>query len=86
MQRMLASRSFIEQTYDACLGVLRLKERYGADRLEAACGIALPHPTVGYRMLKNMLENNRDKLPVFEPDKLLRLPTHDNIRGKEAYY
>ena len=86
MQRMLASRSFIEQTYDACLGVLRLKERYGADRLEAACGIALPHPTVGYRMLKNMLENNRDKLPAFEPDKLLRLPTHDNIRGREAYH
>ena len=85
IQRMLASRSFIEQTYDACLGVLRLKERYGADRLETACGIALPHPTVGYRMLKNILENNRDKLPVFEQDKMLRLPTHDNIRGKEAY-
>jgi len=37
-------------------------------------------------LLKNMLENNRDKLPAFEPGKLLRLPTHDNIRGREAYH
>jgi transposase len=38
--KILASRPHPEQGYRACLGLLRLGQRYGTERLEAACARA----------------------------------------------
>lgn len=46
IERILTSRSFYEQTYTSCLGVLRLGKKYGNDRLEAACLRSASSPLV----------------------------------------
>ncbi len=82
---LLNAKAFPEQAYDACIGLLRLKKGYGASRLEAACVLALQGPKVSYRIVKTILENNRDKIMVPAPEHTLVLPFHENIRGRLAY-
>ncbi len=85
IEKLLASRTFIEQTYDGCLGVLRLGDKYGKDRLEAACKRASQAPRVTYRTILNILENNQDKIPIMTKQNTLVIPEHENIRGPQAY-
>jgi transposase len=84
IQRLLERNRFPEQTYNACLGVFSLGRKYGNDRLEAACRRAMTAPTTSYQLIRNILQNNQDKLELF-PDEGFDIPRHENIRGKEAY-
>lgn len=83
-ERILARNKFPAQTYNACLGLLALNKKYGPQRFEAACLRALPASYITYGFVKNILENNRDKvigqLPTAD-----YIPKHNNLRGKELY-
>ena len=83
-KRILASKRFPEQTYNACLGLLALSKKYGNQRLEAACTRALPAPVITYGFIKNILENNQDKI-AGQTSVTAYIPTHENIRGEIAY-
>ncbi len=83
-KKILASKDFIEQTYNACMGLKRLADIYGSVRFEAACHRALRGSRITYGMIKNILENNLDKLPDHQPD-LFVIPDHENIRGSHNY-
>ena len=83
-KRILASKDFIEQTYNACLGLKRLSEIYGATRFEAACMRALKGSRITYGMIKNILGNNLDKLAVSQLN-MFSIPDHENIRGAQNY-
>lgn len=85
MRAMLESKRFTEQTYNACLGVLRLARSYGDARIEAACTRALQGRTYNYRTLQNILASNLDKLETSGNTDLFSLPPHDNLRGPEAF-
>jgi hypothetical protein len=65
--------------------LLRLQKGFGAKRLEAACALARKGPRVSYRIVKTILDNNRDKVMPAEQEQSLMLPFHENIRGKHAY-
>lgn len=86
MGRVLEARTFTEQAYLSCQGLLRLYSQYGKERFENACNRALPASLVSYRMINNILKNNLDKEPnknqlsLFSP-----IPDHDNVRGPKAY-
>jgi transposase len=84
ISKILEQKIFIEQTYNSCLGVLRLGEKYGNDRLEAACRRAMTGYKVTYTIIKNILENNLDKAPSQE-DLFVSIPEHENIRGADSY-
>ncbi len=86
IDRLLTSRVFIEQTYDSCIGVLHLGKKYGNDRLELACKRANLGSRVNYKIIKNILENNLDKVQIQESLFQLFIPDHTNLRGPEAYY
>lgn len=43
------SRPHPEMGYRSCLGIIRLGDRYGRDRLESACTRALAIPTIALR-------------------------------------
>ena len=58
-------------------GVIRLKERYGTSRLEAACRRALAFNDPCYRTVKTILENGLDQQ--------LDIPEVDSIPGPERY-
>lgn len=81
--RLLARNQFPEQTYNTCLGILSLGRKYGNDRLEAACRLAMTVASTSYQIVCNILKNNRDKEET--TDEIFNLPTHENIRGKEAF-
>jgi transposase len=85
IERILSSKSFIEQTYDACLGTLRLAKKYNPERLEAACKRANRGIRINYKTIQNILKNNLDQEPSESPDLFTSLPEHDNIRGAESY-
>ena len=44
-------------------GTLRLREKYGARRLEAACARALDHDLICYKSVKDILEKGLDQCP-----------------------
>jgi transposase len=85
VQTMLNSKRFTEQTYNACLGLLRLARSFGNERMEAACTRALRGRTYNYRTIHNILSANLDKLEEKAAPDLFSLPTHDNLRGPNAF-
>ena len=64
IERVFLSVRFEEQGYNACLAILRLTHKYGAKRVEAACGMALASgvrsPRYGH--INPILETNQDKI------------------------
>jgi len=84
ISKILEQKIFIEQTYNSCLGIFRLSEKYGDERLDAACRRALTGSRVTYMIIKNILERNLDKAPS-QPELFISLPDHENIRGAESY-
>ena len=83
-ERILTTKVFLEQTYNTCLGILKLANRYGNDRLEAACQYAEPAPRINYTLLNNILLNNRDQAAAPQTCEQT-IPLHDNVRGPSAY-
>lgn len=85
VREVLQHRTFIEQSYRACIGILRLADKYGKQRMEAACSRALLGHKVTYGILSNILEKGLDK-QVLQASLNFSLPEHQNLRGEEAYY
>lgn len=84
IEKVLQSKSFTEQTYNACLGIMRLSKSYPPQRMEAACKRALAGQRYNYTTLNNILIHNLDTLPSSELS-LFPMPEHENLRGPEAY-
>jgi transposase len=86
MGRILESRTFTEQAYNACIGILRLSDIYGKDRLENACKRAIGAPRVSYRLIDNILTNNLDKQMEDQTELFTTIQDHENLRGPQAYH
>lgn len=84
VSRLLQARRHPQQAYRSCLGVFRLGQEYGIQRLEAACARALAHNAVSWKSLQSILKNGLD-LQGHPPQRRLDLPEHENVRGA-AYY
>ncbi|MEJ7831034.1 MAG: hypothetical protein WKF91_22700, partial [Segetibacter sp.] len=83
-KKVMDSKLVIDQSYTACLGLLRLMGAYGNVRMEAACKRGLKGHKFTYDAIKKILGNNMDLL---EEDLTteFRIPAHTNLRGPEAY-
>ena len=81
--QILSNRYHESHTYGTCQGVLRLAEKYGPDRLEAAAAYLQPHGRAGYRRLVNVLDKRLDL--VVKPPDLFTSLDHENLRGADAY-
>lgn len=85
-ERILADRPHPEMGYRSCLGIIRLAEQYGAERMEAAAQLALLNGACRYQSIKSILKNSLDRQPL--PGSETATPTpapHDNIRGAEYF-
>lgn len=89
IEHLIGSRAFPEQAYRTCLGVLRLGSRYGADRLEKACGIAYEAGATRYHQVELILKNKLDIVtstnPLNATSPSTVTPRHENIRGAHYY-
>ncbi len=84
VQAIMDDKPHPEQGYRACLGLIRLGDRYSKERLETACARALLFNTISYRSVKSILEKGLDRLtkeeaPALEPVR------HHNLRGSKYY-
>jgi transposase len=80
---VMASRPHPELGFRSCLGILRLGERFGAARLEAACARALTAGATSCRSVRSILERGLEAAPPGATTPPTR--SHENVRGA-AYY
>jgi hypothetical protein len=64
---------------------MRLGDRYGAERLEAACERALAAGAIGYRSVDSILKSGLDRTPLPVAAPARPRVDHANVRGP-AYY
>ncbi len=85
-EAVMAARPHPEQGFRSCLGIVRLGDRYGAERLEAACERALVVRAHSYRSVESILRTGLDRQPLPATDGPPRAhPSHDNVRGPDYY-
>ena len=60
---ILSSQRVEQQSYRSCMGILKLAEKHSAQRLEAACKIALSYTaTPSYKSIKNILVAGKERI------------------------
>ena len=84
IQLMLDQREHPQQAFKACMGVLNLGKKYDEKALQLVCKKAIEINSISYRFIANSLMNKTYKMEE-EDSGDLRLPFHDNIRGKDNY-
>ncbi len=85
---ILASTRIEQQSYRSCMGLLRLAEKYSAERLEAACKRALSlTASPSYKSVKNILAAGKDKPDPDDngPDPARSNNPHAITRGGDYY-
>ena len=86
VESMLGQRKHPQQSYRACLGVLRMGGDYSNPRLEAACSRALALNAANYRSVSSILKNGLDKQIQTEAAQTTLPLTHSTVRGPEYYH
>lgn len=79
------SKAHQEQGYRCCLGLLKLKDTYGEQRLELACQYAVYHQLASLKSIVSILDSRLD----YQSDPLdvsCNTIAHDNIRGALYYH
>ena len=84
VELIMLGHIFPEQGYRACLGIIRLANRFTSERLDAACARALKYNALSYKSVKNILVKELDKKNEFSTTSSTP-KDHENIRGA-AYY
>lgn len=86
VEAILASRCHPQQGFRSAMGLIRLGKVYGAERLEAACALALTGEAMRYKSVKSILETGLDKQPQ-QAELIQTEPIrHNNIRGGNYYH
>lgn len=86
VKRLLGTRDHEEQAFRSILGLRRLSEKYGTDRLEAAAKRANHYRLDTMRSVRHILEKSQDKVALSEPVEQPQPLRHSNIRGEEYYH
>ena len=82
----LFSHKVEQQGYKSCMALLRLADRYSAQRLESACRKALFYTTShSLKSVQTILKSGQDRLPVESPAQEEVPKTHKFTRGAGYY-
>jgi len=82
---VMRERKHPEQGYRTCLGVIRLADKFGRDRLDAACRRALEINARSYSSLQSILKNGLESKPRTRATEEPAI-THPNIRGADYFH
>ena len=85
VEKVLAGRTYPEQAYKTCMGIIHLSRHYEPERVEAAAERALKYNACSFRSMKAILSAGLDKQPDSRETGQMSLPLHQNIRGKQYY-
>jgi len=84
IEQILERHIIPEQGFRSCMGVMRLGERYGSQRLEAACARILSAGCPTYKRIEAVLKKGLENAPMpqISPVPVIE---HANIRGAGYY-
>ena len=86
-EEIMRRRPHPEQGFRSCLGIIRLGQRYGTERIERACARAVRHRAFSTRSVEAILKNNLDRVDEESAaEKQAALPLHGNVRGSSYYH
>ena len=85
VEKVMTIRPHPEQGFRSCIGIIRLGEKYGPDRLESACARALAINSHSYKSIRSILESGFDRIPLPKQE-VMPIVEHDNIRGGNYYH
>ena len=76
-----------QQGYKSCMALLKLADKYTAERLEAACHKALSFtPAPSSKSIQSILKSGQDRLPDEQASELSAKPSpYSFTRGAEYY-
>jgi transposase len=83
IRKVLENKSYPEQTYRSCVGILSFDKKAGRERLIAACQRASEYGVFNYKVIEQIINNKLDRQPIENAQGTL--PLHDNIRGPQYY-
>lgn len=86
VRHILATKPHPEQGFRSCLGVIRLADRYGKERVEAACRRARRIGSPTYTSVKSILASGLDTRPLPEGEQGALALDHENVRGPDYYH
>jgi transposase len=81
---IMSRRTHPETGYRACLGVIRLADRFGRERVDAACARAVAIGSPSFKTVQTILKNGLDRAPLHDPPARATLE-HSNIRGASYF-
>jgi transposase len=85
VQTVLDGKPHPEMGYRACMGVIRLAEKYSLARMECAAERAILTGAVSYKSVESILRTGLDSQPS-PPSRVPRVfPEHENLRGPEYF-
>lgn len=82
---IMERRPHPEQGYRTALGIIRLADKYGTERCEAACARALAMSSFSYKSVQSILSHNLDRQALPTPRITRATPMHRNVRGPSYY-
>jgi len=84
VETILTGYKVEQQGYRACMAILKLSDKYSAERLDAACGKALFYtPRPNYKTILTILKSGQDRPP--EPPVPASPSKHGFTRGADYY-
>ncbi|EFC0383308.1 IS21 family transposase, partial [Escherichia coli] len=90
VESMLKAKPHPELAYRAVLGLLALQKKYGPERLEKACYVALHYNAPDRRFIDNLLRHHRENLELPLSRQGEQHPAyaseHENLRGPGYYH
>lgn len=81
---ILERRSYPEQAYRSCVGILSQEKKVGRQRLISAIERAMQYGIYNYKIIDRILKGGLDRLKE-DDEKQTSLPFHENIRGSQHY-
>ena len=86
VRAILAGYKIEQQGYKACMGLLKLADKYSADRLENACKRALVYtPRPSLKNVQAILSSGQDKIHDDSASQLSSSPQFGFTRGADYY-
>jgi len=80
ISRILYNKTYPEQAYRSCVGILGQEKKVGRQRFIAAIDRASSFGAYNYKIIDRILKGGLDRLQE-EEDQQQKLPFHENIRG-----
>lgn len=80
---ILYNKTYPEQAYRSCVGILSQEKKVGRQRLIAAIERAASYGAYNYKIVDRILKGGLDRLQ--QEEQQISLPFHENIRGADSY-